>query len=140
MENKVIIGALCYRNNDKEIEMHMEKLKRWQLILLRVENSYGIALRSVPEGADVINEIKAILNATSAYLDRIGDLDKKIEVLLSSIQDSKIRTVMYHYYVLGETWDDIAAILNISKRTVLRLHGYGLEIIKHMQEEDTVIA
>ena len=25
-----------YRNNDKEIEMHMEKLKRWQLILLRV--------------------------------------------------------------------------------------------------------
>lgn len=58
-----------YRNNDKEIEMHMEKLKRWQLILLRVENSYGIALRSVPEGADVINEIKAILNATSAYLD-----------------------------------------------------------------------
>lgn len=129
-----------YRNNDKEIEMHMEKLKRWQLILLRVENSYGIALRSVPEDADVINEIKAILNATSAYLDRIGDLDKKIEVLLSSIQDSKIRTVMYHYYVLGETWDDIAAILNISKRTVLRLHGYGLEIIKHMQEEDTVIA
>ena len=129
-----------YRNNDKEIEMHMEKLKRWQLILLRVENSYGIALRSVPEGADVINEIKAILNATSAYLDRIGDLDKKIEVLLSSIQDSKIRTVMYHYYVLGETWDDIAAILNISKRTVLRLHGYGLEIVKHMQEEDTVIA
>lgn len=129
-----------YRNNYKEIEMHMEKLKRWQLILLRVENSYGIALRSVPEGADVINEIKAILNATSAYLDRIGDLDKKIEVLLSSIQDSKIRTVMYHYYVLGETWDDIAAILNISKRTVLRLHGYGLEIIKHMQEEDTVIA
>ncbi len=102
-----------YRNNDKEIEMHMEKLKRWQLILLRVENSYGIALRSVPEGADVINEIKAILNATSAYLDRIGDLDKKIEVLLSSIQDSKIRTVMYHYYVLGETWDDIAAILNM---------------------------
>lgn len=98
-----------YRNNDKEIEMHMEKLKRWQLILLRVENSYGIALRSVPEGTDVINEIKAILNATSAYLDRIGDLDKKIEVLLSSIQDSKIRTVMYHYYVLGETWDDIAA-------------------------------
>lgn len=80
------------------------------------------------------------MNATSAYLDRIGDLDKKIEVLLSSIQDSKIRTVMYHYYVLGETWDDIAAILNISKRTVLRLHGYGLEIIKHMQEEDTVIA
>ena len=129
-----------YRNNDKEIEMHMEKLKRWQLILLRVENSYGIALRSVPEGTDVINEIKAILNATSAYLDRIGDLDKKIEVLLSSIQDSKIRTVMYHYYVLGETWDDIAAILNISKRTVLRLHGYGLEIIKHIQEEDTVIA
>ncbi len=129
-----------YRNNDKEIEMHMEKLKRWQLILLRVENSYGIALRSVPEGTDVINEIKAILNATSAYLDRIGDLDKKIEVLLSSIQDSKIRTIMYHYYVLGETWDDIAAILNISKRTVLRLHGYGLEIIKHMQEEDTVIA
>lgn len=129
-----------YRNNDKEIEMHMEKLKRWQLILLRVENSYGIALRSVPEGTDVINEIKAILNATSAYLDRIGDLDKKIEVLLSSIQDSKIRTVMYHYYVLGETWDDIAAILNISKRTVLRLHGYGREIIKHMQEEDTVIA
>lgn len=129
-----------YRNNDKEIEMHMEKLKRWQLILLRVENSYGIALRSVPEGTDVINEIKAILNATSAYLDRIGDLDKKIEVLLSSIQDSKIRTVMYHYYVLGETWDDIAAILNISKRTVLRLHGYGLEIIKHMQEEDTGIA
>ena len=39
------------RNNDKEIEMHVEKLKRWQLILLRVENSYGIALRSVPEGA-----------------------------------------------------------------------------------------
>lgn len=129
-----------YRNKGKEIEMHMEKLKKWQLILLRVENSYGIALRSVPEGTDVINEIKAILNATSAYLDRIGDLDKKIEVLLSSIQDSKIRTVMYHYYVLGETWDDIAAILNISKRTVLRLHGYGLEIIKHMQEEDTVIA
>ena len=78
-----------YRNNDKEIEMHMEKLKRWQLILLRVENSYGIALRSVPEGTDVINEIKAILNATSAYLDRIGDLDKKLKCFYHLFRTAK---------------------------------------------------
>ena len=29
-----------YRNHDSEIEMYMEKLKKWQLILLRAENSY----------------------------------------------------------------------------------------------------
>lgn len=129
-----------YRNKDKEIEMRMEKLKKWQLILLRVENSYGVALRSVPEGADVINEIKSIVNSAADSLERIGELDKKIEELLSSIQDSKIRTVLFHYYILGEDWEDIAAILNISKRTVLRLHGYGLETIKHMQEEENVTA
>ena len=123
-----------YRNHDSEIEMYMEKLKKWQLILLRAENSYGAAMRSVSEGADVIKEIKNILNDTAVYLNRIGELDKKIEVLLSNIQDSKIRAVMFRYYVLGESWDDITAIMDLSKRTVLRLHGYGLDVIKRMQE------
>ena len=124
----------CYRNKDIEIEMYMEKLKKWQLILYRAETSYGTAMRAVPEGAEVLSAIRSIINDTVCYLNKISALDKAIEALLSDIHDSKIRAVMYRYYVLGESWEDVIAILGLSKRTAARLHGYGLEIIRKMQE------
>lgn len=128
-----------YRFREIALEQQFAKLKMWQNRLTRLNTTYGssqLGYRSdCTRLRDIVDEIEAHIEELS---QKYGEVDN----LINRIPDPKIKAVMNQYYVLcAADWDEVAAVIGISVRTAHRLHGYGLELLRHMQEqtEDTVI-
>ena len=54
---------------------------------------------------------------------------QRTEVLIASVPDAVQREVLTRRYIIGQTWEDIAEIMNYSRRQITRLHGYALQSI-----------
>ncbi len=126
-----------YRYRNIELEQQFSKIKMWQSRITRLQTSYGAAHRStMPECYQLIDELRQLADNALLNICQIKEKYQEVDALINAIPNPKIRMVMCQYYTLcAPDWDEVAAILDIPKRTVYRLHGYGLEIIKHMQKE-----
>ena len=128
-----------YRFREIALEQQFAKLKMWQNRLTRLNTTYGLSQLGYPSD---YTRLQAIVDEIEAHIEELSRKYSEVDILINRIPDPKIKAVMNQYYVLCATdWEEVAAILGLPKRTVYRLHGYGLEIIRHMQEqtEETVI-
>ena len=55
---------------------------------------------------------------------------EEIEQKISNVDDELLCEILYQKYILGKTLEDIAVILNYSKRHIERLHIKALEKFK----------
>lgn len=132
-----------YRFREIALEQQFAKLKMWKNKQTRLHITYGSGHMAEKRGyvSDSL-QLHGIVKRIEADIEHQYQKYKEVDSLISRIPDPKIKAVMNQYYVLCATdWEEVAAILGLPKRTVYRLHGYGLEIICHMQEhtEETVI-
>lgn len=128
-----------YRFREIALEQQFAKLKMWQNRLTRLNTTYGLSQLGYHSD---YTRLQAIVDEIEAHIEELSRKYSEVDILINRIPDPKIKAVMNQYYVLCATdWEEVAAILGLPKRTVYRLHGYGLEIIRHMQEqtEETVI-
>lgn len=128
-----------YRFREIALEQQFAKLKMWQNRVTRLNTTYG--LNQLGYHSEY-TRLQAIVDEIEAHIEELSRKYSEVDTLINRIPDPKIKSVMNQYYVLCATdWEEVAAILGLPKRTVYRLHGYGLEIIRHMQEhtEETVI-
>ena len=54
-------------------------------------------------------------------------LREKIESQIESVENPVLKELLYHKYIFGKTLEEIALILNYSKRHIERLHVKALE-------------
>lgn len=128
-----------YRFREIALEQQFAKLKMWQNRLTRLNTTYGLSQLGYHSD---YTRLQAIVDEIEAHIKELSRKYSEVDILINRIPDPKIKAVMNQYYVLCATdWEEVAAILGLPKRTVYRLHGYGLEVIRHMQEqtEETVI-
>ena len=128
-----------YRFREIALEQQFAKLKMWQNRLTRLNTTYGLSQLGYHSD---YTRLQAIVDEIEAHIEELSRKYSEVDILINRIPDPKIKAVMNQYYVLCATdWEEVAAILGLPKRTVYRLHGYGLEIIRHIQEqtEETVI-
>ena len=128
-----------YRFREIALEQQFAKLKMWQNRLTRLNTTYGLSQLGYPSD---YTRLQAIVDEIEAHIEELSRKYSEVDILINRIPDPKIKAVMNQYYVLcAADWEEVAAILGVPKRTVYRLHGYGLEILRHMQEqtEETVI-
>ena len=52
--------------------------------------------------------------------------------MIDSVDDKSVRCVLYLYYILGQTWEQIAVDMGYAIRHVYRLHGTGLQFLEKM--------
>lgn len=125
-----------YRFRETLLEQQFSKLKMWQNKLTRLQTAYGSASRSaIREDPNSTDQIRQIVDSINMDIDQLSRKYKEVDALIGQIPEPKIRAVMTQYYVLcASDWYEVAAVVGISVRTAHRLHGYGLEIIRHMQE------
>lgn len=129
-----------YRFREIELEQQFAKLRMWQNRLTRLNTVYGSGRTAELLGyrPDHAN-LREIVDEIKAHIEELSQKYKEIDSLISRIADPKIKAVMVQYYVLcAADWEEVAAVMGISVRTVHRLHGYGLEVIRHMQERECV--
>lgn len=124
-----------YRFREVELEQQFAKLKMWQNKITRLQTAYGSVRASELLGYHTISrQLHEIMENTLSDIERLSQKYQEVDCLINQISDPKIKAVMYQYYVLcAADWDEVAAILGLPKRTVYRLHGYGLEIVRKLQ-------
>ena len=128
-----------YRFREIALEQQFAKLKMWQNRLTRLNTTYGLSQLGYHSD---YTRLQAIVDEIEVHIEELSRKYSEVDILINRIPDPKIKAVMNQYYVLcAADWEEVAAILGVPKRTVYRLHGYGLEILRHMQEqtEETVI-
>ena len=122
-----------YRFREIALEQQFAKLKMWQNRLTRLNTTYGSSQLGYRSDR---TRLRDIVDEIEAHIEELSRKYSEVDILINRIPDPKIKAVMNQYYVLFATdWEEVAAILGLPKRTVYRLHGYGLEIIRHMQEQ-----
>lgn len=126
-----------YRFREIELEQQFAKLKMWQNRLTRLNTTYGSGQLGYSSNHSNLREI---VDEIKEHIEELSQKYKEIDSLINRIADPKIKAVMIQYYVLcAADWEEVAAILGLPKRTVYRLHGYGLEMLKHMQERECAV-
>ena len=125
-----------YRRHYVFLEQQTQKLKQWNDQLTRIKASSGISRSSDTDIKNSYSElesnIKNILIQTAQKISYLSEKEQEIEETLSRIPKPDIRAVMYQRYVLGSDWDELAAILGISRRSVYRLHKLGCDYIEKL--------
>ncbi len=126
----------AYRYRETELEQQFSKLKMWQNRLTRLHTAYGLG--STASQQERLN-FQRLVTEIESRIEEMSDRYREVDELIEQIPDPKIKAVMTQYYVLcAEDWEEVAAVIGVSVRTVHRLHGYGLEVIRHIQEQECV--
>jgi len=125
-----------YRKHSVFIDQQIQKLRQWNDNLTRLRTSSGIIRSNDADMRKRYDEMESGIKELIAQTTQtISDITKKtyeIEAALSSIPDPNVRAVMYQRYVLNAEWDDLAAILDISRRSAYRLHKSGCDYIENL--------
>lgn len=124
----------AYRYRETELEQQFSKLKMWQNRLTRLHTAYGSG-RTASQQESV--NLQRLVTEIESRIEELSDKYREVDSLIERIPDPKIKAVMTQYYVLcANDWEEVAAVMGISVRTVHRLHSYGLEVIRHIQEKE----
>lgn len=126
-----------YRFREIALEQQFAKLKMWKNKLTRLHITYGSGRAAEKLGyvSDCL-QLQEIVKGIEADIERQYQKYTEVDSLISRIPDPKIKAVLNQYYVLcAADWEEVAAVVGISVRTAHRLHGYGLEMLRHMQEQ-----
>lgn len=119
---------------DKQISSKLKKAELLRKSLygrgLNYENNEGSSPNS---SGDAIGRAVARVvdyeREADEMIDRLTELRVEIEKVISSIKDEKLREVLEHRYLYFESWDQIAANMSYSVRTIYRLHDTALQAV-----------
>ena len=67
-------------------------------------------------------------------IDELVQTGEKIRRAINSLTDERLKVILELRYIKGETWGEIAYVLNYDIRHVTRLHGIALRLIKDVLE------
>lgn len=104
----------------REITSHLDDLRA---IAVSLRNDRG---KRVALDAAVANLVDA-QDQAAAELNRLCQLRAEIVEKIDGISDARLRTLLWHRYILGEKWEQIAVAMALDYRWVLRLHGRALQ-------------
>ena len=141
MENKEKISYLKqYRSLSMEIDRISEELQRWQDLATRISPSYS----DMPHGggSDKVQtaavEVAELTDKLNQKLHQAIMVQENIKKLLESLDDIKLRQLMFYRYINGMRWEEIAVRMDFNYRWVLRLHRKALNQISEQAIESHI--
>ena len=79
---------------------------------------------------EIVAKIEQQAAKVNAAWDELIDRRNKARFLISKVEDENSRCVLYRYYILTHSWEQIAVDTGYALRHVYRLHGEGLQILE----------
>ena len=122
---------------------YVEQLKHLKLhesyLLVRIE-SIGMQIGKITKAnkklpiqiSDLTEYQKEMVEKQKVLSNEMRETRAKYESIVQAIEsvpDQLCRTVLEHHYVNGDTWEDIAAMLNYSIRQIFRIRDKALLMI-----------
>ena len=119
------------RHIDGQISVKIEQLDRMKALATKVttEMSEAGTRTSGPSRGmeNTIDKIIALQEELNADIDRYVDLKRAANGIIGRIENEKYRRVLESRYLLGKTWETIAAEMGMTCQGVLKLHGRALQ-------------
>ena len=81
---------------------------------------------------EIVAKIEQQAAKVNAAWDELIDRRNRAKFLISKVEDENIRCVLYRYYILTHSWEQIAVDMGYALRHVYRLHGEGLQNLEKM--------
>lgn len=78
----------------------------------------------------IVMKIVELEEAINKDIEALFDLKIQIRTSINEVEDHDERLVLHKRYLNFETWDEICAELEMSNRTVHRIHSNALEHVK----------
>lgn len=76
---------------------------------------------------EIVAKIEQQAAKVNAACDELIDKRDQAKALINKVDDESIRCVLYRYYILIQTWEQIAVEMNYTIRWVYKLHGKALQ-------------
>lgn len=119
------------RHIDEQIDIKVEHLEQLKALATKVTATMsetssqrsGVS-RSMENSVDKIITLQEELNAD---IDRYIDMKRSAGEIIRQIQNEKYRRVLESRYLLGKTWEAIAAEMDMTYQGVCRIHGRALQ-------------
>lgn len=129
-----------YRIMHIEIDQITKELQRWQDLATRISPSYS----DMPHGggSDKVQtaavEVAELTDKLNRKLHQAIMVQENIKKLLESLDDIKLRHLMFYRYINGMRWEEIAVRMDFNYRWVLRLHRKALNQISEQAIESHI--
>lgn len=118
---------------DKQINVEIRELEQLRNMRGTIQGcSYGEKVGSNPNRnteAPFIKTIEKIWEyeqKIDAKIDKLVDLRSEINASIEKMENPEERLLLKYRYLKNESWEDIAYELNVSYRTVHRIHASAL--------------
>lgn len=118
---------------DKQINVEIQELESLKLMRGQVQGVfYGERIGTNPNRnleAPFVKTIEKIWEREQSLnekIDRLVDLKTEINAAIDRMENVEERLLLKYRYLKNESWEDIAMDLNVSYRTVHRIHAAAL--------------
>lgn len=85
---------------------------------------------------EIIEKMESQADKVNRKWDACKEMKEQAEVLIDKEPDEYRRCVLYRYYILCQSWEQIAVDMHFSLRWTMKLHGWAL---KDLEKEFTKI-
>lgn len=76
---------------------------------------------------EIVDKLDSQIEKVNAAWDELIDKRDKAKALIDKVEDESGRCVLYRYYILIQSWEQIAVEMNYTIRWVYKLHGKALQ-------------
>ena len=117
---------------DQRIDSHVAELEHLRDLSTRIQGSnLGERVSSTRNTeasfTRIIDKIADMQERINAEIDTLVDLKAELDAAIERMSDVDERLLLRYHYIDNARWDDIAKALNVSSRTVHRIHASALQ-------------
>jgi DNA-directed RNA polymerase specialized sigma subunit len=117
---------------DQQIDSHVAELEHLRELSTRIQGSNFGERVSSTRGTEasytrIIDKIADMQQRINAEIDTLVDLRAELDAAIGRVSDVDERLLLRYRYINNDSWGDIAKALNVSSRTVHRIHSSALQ-------------
>ena len=120
------------REIDALIHSKLRELDYWRDLSRRISGSHFEEQHNPNRPSDApfarcICKIDELERDISHMVDEYVDLQKSVSQAIDCVENNQEKLLLRYRYIDGRTWQKIAELLDVSLRTVHRIHGSALQ-------------
>lgn len=126
-----------YRQAVRRVKAAQDHLTELRAIAEHITPNYGSTGGGQACGDKLGDAVARIVDAEArvdAEIELLIATEREIDRVIKSVDDDKLRTLLYERYINGKTWEQVAVRMNYSYRHTTKLHGTALNILKDVLE------
>lgn len=118
------------RRQNSVLLMYEQELSELRLRMVNISSpGFGekVQTNHIFSLEEVLEKMESQADKVNRKWDACKEMKEQAEVLIDKEPDECRRCVLYRYYILCQSWEQIAMDMHFSLRWITKLHGWALQ-------------